>query len=252
MSSQHLETADRTLQMLFYFAGHSSRTVKQLSQHFAVPLSTIYRYIATLKAVGMIQEDAEGAYILGPRCVQLEAAYQAQISSSFRYKPTMHELATSTGETIALVVPFRSHSVCIDAVESRYPLRYSFTKGAVLPLLRGASAKCMLPYLNQEMIGRLIKQSRVLSLQGQEDLVLEIESIRSKGYATSYGEIDDGVWAVGVAFFSTDGILEGSLSTIAPAFRAEGRKEFLIEKTVKAANEISLNDKEFELSCVTQ
>ncbi len=247
MNSQHLETADRTLQMLFYFASHSSSTAKQLSQHFAVPLSTTYRYIATLKAVGMIQEDAEGAYILGPRCVQLEAAYQAQISSSFRYKPAMHELATNTGETIALVLPFRSHSVCIDAIESCYPLRYSFTKGAVLPLLRGASAKCMLPYLNQEMIRRLIKQSRALSPQRKEELVFEIERIRNKGYATSCGEIDDEVWAVGVAFFSTDGTLEGSLSTIAPAFRAEGRKEFLIQETVKAAKEISLNDKEFEL-----
>lgn len=247
MNSQRLETADRTLQMLFYFACSPSSTAKQLSQHFAIPLSTTYRYIATLKAAGMVQEGVQGTYILGPRCVQLEAAYQKQVGNNFHYKPAMHELATRTGETIALVVPFRHHSVCIDTVESCYPLRYSFTKGAVLPLLRGASAKCMLPYLNQQMIRRLIKQSQVLSPQRKEELVLEIESIRSKGYATSYGEIDDEVWAVGVALFSLDGTLEGSLSTIAPAFRANGRQQFLVQETVKAANEISLDDKELHL-----
>lgn len=239
MSTQNLLTSERLFRILFFMASQRSCSIKQLAQHFEIPISTVYRYMATLKNVHMIQETRNGHYILGPSCVQLGAAYRLQMRAENNFQPAMYELAEATGETIVLAVPFRDQAVCIDTVESQLPLRYSFTKGAVLSLLRGATAKSMLPFLDQGLIENLITESDILSPERKLSLREEIKLIKEQGYATSFGEMDEGVWAVAAPIFSRNGVIEGSISTIAPGFRAKERQAFLIATTVAAANRMS-------------
>jgi IclR family acetate operon transcriptional repressor len=239
VDSQSLSTVYRVMRLLFFLAEHGPATIPELAAHFALPRSTAYRYVAALKASGMANEVSDNRYTLGPRCVQLEAAFQRAYEVTNPHHSIMERLARETGETVALVIPLGSQAVCVDTIECPLPLRYAFTKGAVKPLLRGASAKALLPYLPQGWVAGLIDEATDLNNDQKRRLRAELPAIREQGYAVSLGEVDAGVWAVGAPVFREDGSLECSLSVIAPVFRVQDREEQLIQRTISAAQRMS-------------
>lgn len=239
MGSQSLGTVERVMESLFFLTEHGPATIQELARHLDIPRSTAYRYIATLKSSGMLSEVGRSRYALGPRCVQLEAAFQRSYEISNPHHRIMQELGVATGETVALVVPLGNQAVCVDTIECPLPLRYAFTKGAVKPLLRGASAKALLPWLPEEWVQRLILEATDLTRAQKRRLEEEVPVIRQQGYAVSLGEVDSGVWAVGAPVFRFDGSLECSLSVIAPVFRIQDRQELIIQQTVRAAKRMS-------------
>ena len=238
MGSQQLLTIQRAVAYLLHLADEGTTTVPHMAEHFGVPVSTAYRYVAALKDAGLMWDLPGGALGLGPRCVQLEVGFRQAVDSWSPYRPVMRELALSTGETVALLVPLEQEAVCIDTVESNQPLRYTFSKGVAKPMLRGASTKVMLPYLPDACLETLFEHDTVLGPERQERLIEELRGIRLNGYAVSREEVDQGVWAVGAPVFNDAGKLEGALSIIAPIFRVEGRETFLIRATLEAARQI--------------
>ncbi|MEJ2667968.1 MAG: IclR family transcriptional regulator [Deinococcales bacterium] len=240
MGSQRLLTIQRAVQYLAQVADDGPMTVQTLAETFEVPTSTVYRYAAALRAAGMLWELPGGRLGLGPRCVQLEMGFRKALEQWSPYRPVMSELAASTGETIALLVPVDAEAVCIDTVESDKPLRYSFVKGVARSMLRGASAKAMLPFLPPGFLERLIDLDEELDGEAVARLMAEVPLIRERGYAVSRGELDCGVWAVGVPVFNQAGECRGALSTIAPEFRVGERESFLVRATIEAAGRLPL------------
>lgn len=237
---RQLESAHRLLDVLTFFAERTSCscTVKELSEAFAIPLSTAYRYIAVLKDAELIRETHVG-YRLGARCAMLEAAYQTQLQSDTRFRPFMHQLARSTQETVIFVVPALDYTVCIDIVDSRLALRFTALRGKRFNYLYAAPAKCMLPYIDPGLLAQLMREDASLSSEQKAELLSEIDTIRLKGYATSTGDVEGGLWSVSAPIFTSTGVLEGSISLIVPEFRVARHREFLLEQMLSAADAIS-------------
>jgi len=238
VGSQQLLTVQRAIAYLLHLAGEGPTSVPRMAEHFGVPVSTAYRYVAALKDAGLVWVLPGGALGLGPRCVQLETSFRQSVDSWSPYRAVMGELARITGETVALLVPLEHEAVCIDTVESDQPLRYTFSKGVAKPMLRGASTKVMLPYLPDHCVEALFERDTVLGPEGRVRLMADLPRIRQQGYAVSREEVDQGVWAVGVPVLNDSGKLEGALSIIAPIFRVEGREAFLIRATLEATKQM--------------
>ncbi|MDZ7802283.1 MAG: IclR family transcriptional regulator [Trueperaceae bacterium] len=239
MPSQRLNTVDRLLRLLVALAESPPQRVEALARVLRQPISTTYRYLASLKAHGVVQELSGGRYAVGPRTVQLEAAFQRAFEHANPHHAAMNELAAESGETVAFLLPLEDAAVCVATVESAYPLRYTFSKGAVKPLLRGASAKAMLPWLPEDRVAHLIDEATDLDEAGKSRLRNEIPAIRQAGHAISQGEIDAGVWTVGAPVLRADGSLIGAVSTIAPVFRVQGQEDRIVRLTTAAANRMS-------------
>lgn len=234
-------SAERLLHVLLALAqSDAPLTAKAIAARLDLPLSTVYRYLKTLGNLHFIVESAmSGRYALGPRCVQLASNFQKNSDLIARCYPEMQELARQTGETIALVMPLKSEALCLETIESPQPIRYSFSRGAVRPLLRGASAKALLPYIDTETLEETIAASQ-LSPAEIEQLRHEIETIRANGYAVSEGEVDPGAWAVGVPLLDADGLLEASLSVIAPVYRlTPDSRNFIVNCTRETGKRLS-------------
>ncbi len=238
MASQDLLTVDRAIRSLITIAERAPTTAGEVAECLGTPLSTTYRYISSLRKHGLVWALADQTLAPGPRCVQLERAFTRTFQRS-TYRAVMERVAQETGETVALLVPQNGEAICIDTVESSLPLRYTFSRGVAKSMLRGASAKAMLPWLDQEWLAGYIGASDELTPEQRERLEDELPLIRERGYATSLGEIDAGVWAVGAPVFKANGGLDASLSVIAPHFRVEGREEQIISLAVAAARELS-------------
>lgn len=234
MSSQGLRTVDRAMESLLAIAANAPITPAELSATLDVPVSTTYRYISSLRKHGLIWELADSTLAPGPRCVQLEASFRRTFHHS-SYREFMQKLSRETGETVALLVPHGDEAICIDTIESNLPLRYTFSKGTAKPMLRGASAKAMLPWLDETWLHNAISHSAELSDAQRDRLRQELPLIRAKGYAVSLGEVDEGVWAAGAPVFKASGTLDASISVIAPYFRIQGVEERVISQVVAAA-----------------
>lgn len=234
MSSQGLRTVDRAMESLLAIAAKAPITPAELSQTLGVPVSTTYRYLSSLRKHGLIWELADATVAPGPRCVQLEAAFRRTFHQS-SYRELMAQLSRETGETVALLVPQGDEAICIDTIESTAPLRYSFSKGVAKPMLLGASAKAMLPWLDADWLDNAITTSPDLDDDQRGRLRAELPQIRDRGYATSIGEVDQGVWAVGAPIFKANGALDASVSVIAPHFRVVGAEQRLTELLVATA-----------------
>lgn len=234
MSSQGLRTVDRAMESLLAIAAKAPITPAELSRHLGVPVSTTYRYLSSLRKHGLIWELADSTFAPGPRCVQLEAAFRRTFHQS-SYREHMTRLSQETGETVALLVPHGDEAICIDTIESTLPLRYTFSKGTAKPMLLGASAKAMLPWLDADWLENAISSSGELDASQRDRLRNELPQIHRQGYATSLGEVDQGVWAVGAPVFKPNGVLDASISVIAPHFRVQGAEDRLTELVVAAA-----------------
>lgn len=249
MSSQRLNTVDRVMALLTTLADSEPLRVEELARTLGQPTSTVYRYLASLKGYGVVAEWPGGRYAIGPRTVQLEAAFQRVFERANPHHAAMRDLAAETGETVAFLVPLGDAAVCVATVESEQPLRYTFSKGAVKPLLRGASAKAMLPWLPAHDVERLIVEATDLDDAGKARLRAELPRIRAEGHALSEGEIDAGVWTVGAPVMRADGTLLGAVSTIAPVFRVGGNHDRIVRLTITAAGRMSyLNEWEWNLA----
>lgn len=135
-------SAARILDLLLTIADANHPVIaKDLADWSELPLSTVYRYLSLLRTKGLIWSIGSGQYAIGPRALQLARSFEESFSLAAVCRPLLQRLARDTDETVALVVPLGESAACVETVESPHALRYSFTRGAVLPLLRGASAK---------------------------------------------------------------------------------------------------------------
>ena len=91
---------------------------------------------------------------------------------------------------------------------------------AAQPLLLGASAKVLLAYMEPELCLSILRQQGV----EEADVAAHLDSygaIRSAGHAVSLSEIDLGIWGVSAPLLDSRDRLQGAISLMAPAFRAE-------------------------------
>ncbi|MFZ3584753.1 IclR family transcriptional regulator domain-containing protein, partial [Loktanella sp. DJP18] len=109
----------------------------------------------------------------------------------------------------------------------------SFVTGTKTSIFKGASAKALLAFMPEA-------QSRVV-LSGASSAEIkklrsEIECIKSRGYAESQSEVDDGIWGVSAPIYSGSGNMEGCITLMVPSFRVGERRDALIRKLCTTAS----------------
>jgi len=194
------EGARRVLAVLQAFSPNQhTLTARELAGLTAIPLPSMYRYIALLRDTGLLVGDDRGAYHLSPRFISLARAAEAAETLIDLADPVMRDLVQESGETAIFVRLIARVPVCVHRVESGHHLRATFEPGQSLPLLRGASGRVLLAGLpereRREYLASLAK-SDPAATEGIEEALAEVAVC---GWATSEEEIDRGVWAASAA-----------------------------------------------------
>jgi len=231
--------AERPLFVLATLAAHGAPlSVAALADTTGLATSTLYRQLALLKHWGFVQE-ADANYMPGPRCLQLAWGFDQSSWLMRESQPEMQDLSNQTNETVGLMVAVDEQVVCLDMVESRQSLRCTFVKGRSLPLWHGASAHALLAFLPQPQRERIMQAgARHNPPVDVAQLQQELAHIREQGFATSTGEVDDGVWGVSVPIFPTTDRLMGAITLMAPVSRSQPRQQQWIALTRKYARRI--------------
>lgn len=239
-SARGAEGARRVLAVLMSFSREQhTLTARDLSHATAVPLPSVYRYVALLRDEGLLIGDDRGAYHLSARLIALGRAAEVAESLLDFADPVMRRLAAETGETVILVKLIASAAVCVHRVESAHQLRTSFEPGQSLSLERGASARLLLagmpPAVRQACLAPLARQDPQAAARLEEQAMIA----GKRGWEVSEEEIDEGVWAASAAVTDSTGIA-AALTVPSPLVRAPARmQEQLLSRVRAAAGEIS-------------
>jgi DNA-binding IclR family transcriptional regulator len=228
------EGARRVLAVLQAFSPNQhTLTARELAELTAIPLPSMYRYIALLRDTGLLIGDDRGAYHLSPRFISLARAAEAAETLIELADPVMRDLVKECGETVIFVRLIARVPVCVHRVESGHHLRATFEPGQPLPLLRGASGRVLLAGLPERQ-RREHLAAAVPDLAAVQAIEENLAKVAARGWATSEEEIDRGVWAASAAV--TDGrVTVAALTVPSPLVRAPSEQQERLLGQVRAA-----------------
>jgi DNA-binding IclR family transcriptional regulator len=228
------EGARRVLAVLQAFSPNQhTLTARELAELTAIPLPSMYRYIALLRDTGLLIGDDRGAYHLSPRFISLARAAEAAETLIEVADPVMRDLVKECGETVIFVRLIARVPVCVHRVESGHHLRATFEPGQSLPLLRGASGRVLLAGLPERQLREHLAAVApdAAAVQAIEE---NLAKVAARGWATSEEEIDRGVWAASAAVTNGRSTV-AALTVPSPLVRSPAAQQERLLGQVRAA-----------------
>ena len=219
-------------------------TLTSIAQRLGQPRSSTHRLLSELVQLGLLFRVGSANYVPGPRLARWgEAA--STVSDVVRIsKPAMVRLRDAVGESVHLYVRQRDRRVCVSAVEGNYELRHFTEVGKPLPLSVGASGKLLLafadPSVTEAELRRVARQPLTPRAPTLDVLTTQLEEIRRSGWATSFGEREEGLAAGAVPIRNRAGVVDATLTISGPTARLTAeRLEAVRPQLTNAATEIS-------------
>lgn len=217
--AESLTTVARALRALQEIAAEPI-SVPELGARLGVSRTAAYRIVTALTETGFVDRRHDGTCTLGPAARALaSSAYEASLHT---IQLVVNGISHETGETCFLTVADGPYGRAIaQAIGTRHPLRVEYELGAPLPLERGSSGRALLSIAPAALVEWVVDRAA-----DPEWLRAALEEIRGQRYATSTGEVHDGIVGVSVP---VELPLRGpaSLSVVTPVARAEPIERFL-------------------------
>lgn len=217
-------TADRAIDILLLFTDdRPTWSASDIAAHFAMPRSTTYRYLNSLRAYALIVEDERGGFRLGPRIFPLARVARKSTSIIRIAAPHLATLGEQFGELAVLHQRVGPDLLTLDRVESRQSISIRATRSHLLPWPATASAKLLLAFAPEaeraELMGRL-EPTRFTAntLPDLPALRAALEEIRISGIAYTNEERNEGVWGVAAPVFHR-GDVRNCVAIAVPRFR---------------------------------
>ena len=239
-----VERAIRVLQCAG--AASSPMSLKEISARVGLPKTSVFRYLRTLCACGLIAHDADrdlyrvdaGILSLVPQGGGLQRLREIAL-------PHMRSLQQRYNETVNLGILEGVNVVYIEIIESKRALRMQARVGGRDPVHSTAIGKAILAHLpddiRQQIVPPRLRKRTALTLTSVTSLDAELASTRDRGYALEEGENEEGAACIGAPIFSESGEVSAGISIAAPAARlGEQRRHEIAPVLVGAAERISV------------
>jgi IclR family acetate operon transcriptional repressor len=240
-----LHSARRVLAMLESLAARpEGATPKELSLALGLHLSTCYRLLNTLVATGYVtRHSSNGLFRLGPRVAYLHQGFLTALRPPLGAIPFVHALQSATGET-AMLTRLEGDDAVITAVVAGSrpnpgPTGYVGLAVTAHCVTAGRALLAYLPtsHLETYLARRAADSNSPFPLTDPEGLRRELARIREAGYSLDLGSRPD-VCCVAVPIVDRDGVVESSISTVAPCARFRREEKSLIDTAVAVARAI--------------
>ncbi len=215
----------KAFQILECFTSHNNELgVTELAQQLNTNKSAVYRMLATMENLNVIQQNPEnGKYRLGLKLFEL--GQKVPINKNFiaKARPYMEALAKQAGETAHLAIYKNKKVYFIDKVISRHDLQINSQIGSEKPVHCTALGKIMLAFAEPDfktIISELpLEKVTKNTITNIKKLSKEIENIKTQGFALDLEENEIGLVCVAVPVINVHGKFIAAISTSGPSAR---------------------------------
>jgi DNA-binding IclR family transcriptional regulator len=220
-----LSSVDRALTLLEELAGHGPLGATELAKRAGCAKATAFRLARTLQARGFVVQNQDATYRLGPRCLLFATGAHTSFDVRREALPTMEALAELTGETVQLTVLEGAEVVYLEQVPSSEPARLVGTMGLRAPAHTVSGGLSLLAQLPFDRVSTLFPTPLLCptpaSIPSLLRLRVELDRVRSRGFAINRGGLRYEVGGVGTCITNAHGEALGSLSICMPRFRLD-------------------------------
>lgn len=218
----------------------SGLPLKEIARHTQINKSTAYRFLAHLESEGYVFRDGDGSYSIGLKLMRFGSVstYHAILRNLGR--PTLQELAQSTGETVNLAVLDGREVLYLDVIESAHTFRLASQVGMRRPLHCTALGKAILAYMTEEEQKRLLSSLMLErftpnTLTQLMRLNRDLAKTHQRGYSLDDEEAYLGSRCLGAPIFNEAGKVVAAVSVSGPTTRVTRAKLPAFASTLKEA-----------------
>lgn len=203
-------------------------TISEIAVMVNLHTTTVIRLLATLEKEDFVVRDLDTlAYRLGNSLIEMAANNLQNENINDVAYPIMKKLVMKCEETVSLFVINGTKRVCKEKIEGLHPIRWHIEIGDSAPLGISSSGKLLLAYASESLVESVLKKQLVLrdgTIVDPEKLRIELDTIRTQGYATSFCENSlDGV-GISAPIKNHLGKVIASLTILGPAHRMDEEK----------------------------
>ncbi len=206
--------------------GKGEKTLTEISGELDLNKTTAYRLLTTLrKKKFVLKDDQSGKYYLHWGLIGLlHSGLDRSQGIVHKVYPFMEKLWKLTGETVTLYIKKGRYRICVSEIVSEHPLKFSVGVGTVVPInaYTGSPGKLFLAYMSREEVADILnheKKSHGYKVTDQGLLQKELEEVRQRGWAVSYGERIKGGSSLSVPIWDRQGEVVASLNILGPYAR---------------------------------
>ena len=221
--------------------------VTELAEEIGYEKSGIFKILKLLVEGGfVVQNQSTKKYSVGPALYRLGTVYGERKTVLQVSKPVLVAISHMTEETVSIGIREGDDAILAYKIEGPISIRLENRIGKKYPLNAGAIGKLLGAYHNEERIKEILSQSELTkktqnTIVDQEELLLEYEIIRSRGYAISDEENREGSFGISAPIHDQNGDVWSCLCLAGPKERFTKRKvNNWINLVINGANEISL------------
>lgn len=176
--------------------------LSELSRIIGSPKNSTSRFMQTLIGRGYLtRDDGTQRFRLTGKLLRLGQPQVADVSLVECSLDAMRALRDAVGETVQVGIPIGDEGVIIEKIESTQAVRIGVNIGLRFPLHNNAPGKVLLafrhPKERERTINRIkLKRCTARTITGKDTLRAECERVMKQGYATDWGEADEGIHCV--------------------------------------------------------
>lgn len=220
--------------------------VADLSRQLMMPKSTAFRFLQTMKTLGVISQEGESdKYTLTLKLFKLGSTALNYLDLIDAADKKMRLVALKTSEAVHIGGLDGDGIIYIHKIDSAYKLRMQSRIGGRNPLYCTAIGKVLLAYQTSELTAQLLKTISYRKLTNntlinEPSLLKELDKVKQQGFAEDNEEQELGICCIAVPIFDRFGIATAGLSISFPSVRRQ-----LLDRTdvvsllIKAAGQIS-------------
>jgi DNA-binding IclR family transcriptional regulator len=198
--------------------------VTEVGRKINLHKSTVYRLLAAFEGEGLIARSPEtGRYRLGPELIVLGEQVLRHTEVHRVALPFLKELALRTGETVDLEVLSGSNVVTLEEIAGKHVVSAGGAIGMPWAAHATATGKVLLAFQplerQQKILGRTLRRFTPRTIVDPRALARDLSDIRERGYAASYGELEDHLVAVATPIRGRNGDAVAAVSLSGPDTR---------------------------------
>jgi DNA-binding IclR family transcriptional regulator len=242
-----VQSVERAIDILQSFtADEPGLGVVELSRRVGLPKSTVFRLLTTLEARGIVAKNSETRlYHLGVELIPL--ANSVFIYSDLRQvaRPFLRSLADTLEETTILSVLVDDEIINLDQVEftGRLVVRAG-RAGYRMPFHATSAGKVIVAFLPEDELDVFLASPlpafTSATIIDSDSLRSQLVQVRTRGYATSFEELEDGLHALSAPIRNYEGNVIACISVSGPSYRlTRPRLEETSPHVIRTADQIS-------------
>jgi len=242
------QTVERAFLLLDVIADSTRpMNLKEIAERSQLNASTCLRLLRTMELNQyVVRLPDTGLYRLGAKILTLAYALESQLDIRTIARPILQELSLAVGESAGLIIRQGNEGIVIERAAGPNALRHVTAIGYRGPLYCTSAGKALLAWCEPEWRDRYLRTedfpaltSATITSRGA--LEIELERIREFGYATDFGEREEGLVAFAAPVRDAADHVVAVIGVSGPAERmADDIVPDVIQKLLRGAEGVSL------------